>query len=214
MNGARFLLNVGNRRNSLLTATVALLILLLAITANKSHAQYRVVTGTLIDTVTQQPVSYAHLQIKRTNRGTVANSEGKFSLSVREQLPSDTLVISSIGYESLTLPVNQLSKNDTLFLTEANVTLNPIIVTPLSAKEIIRKSIQSIPVNYPHTAYQLQGFYLTATRECQTYVRLLEGPVRVTDLGYTSKNSWDVAYLDTKKSKDYRKYRFRRGQSS
>lgn len=206
MKTIHFLFSAGIRRNLMLVDTTGLLILLLAITANKSYAQYRVATGILIDTVTREPVSYAHLQIKGTNRGTVANSEGRFSLSVKEQLTGDTLVISSIGYAPLTLAVNQLSENDTLFLREANVTLNPIIVTPLSAKEIVRKSIQSIPVNYPHTAYQLQGFYLTATQECQKYVRLLEGPVGVSDPGYTSKNSSDVTYFDTKQSKDYRTY--------
>jgi hypothetical protein len=174
--------------------------------AHLLHAQeQQIIRGIIMDETTRQPVPYAHLQIHHTHQGTVANQEGAFSFLFTGVL-DDTLVISSIGYESLRLSMEQLIKKDTFFLKEATLTLNPILITSLTAEEFVKKSIQSIPKNYPQNS-RFTGFYRTATKECQTFVRLSEGPVEVIDPGYLSKDTVHVAYLNRQESKDYRAYK-------
>lgn len=71
--------------------------LLLCCLASQAFAQVRI-HGVVTDADTGQPLSAATIQIPDTYRGTVANSEGAFELTVPD-LPV-TLVVRFIGYDS------------------------------------------------------------------------------------------------------------------
>ena len=72
------------------------LILLASLFASFSFGQ-SLFTGKIVDSETGQPLPYAYVLKKGTNRGTVTNEDGSFKLMC---LSTDTLTITFIGYDS------------------------------------------------------------------------------------------------------------------
>ncbi|WPP52400.1 carboxypeptidase-like regulatory domain-containing protein [Catalinimonas niigatensis] len=167
----------------------------------------QLIRGVIIDEATRQVIPFAHLQFKISRLGTVANQEGAFSSFIKGGASDDTLFISSMGYETSKIHISEVMTKDTFLLKEASITLHPILITTLSAEEIVRKSIQSISKNYPQNDVHFIGFYRTATKECQTFVKLLEGPVSVADPGYASKDTANITYLNVSESEDFSQYK-------
>ena len=87
------------------------------------YAQSLSVKGLVVDS-SGEPVIGAGIMVKGTTNGTVSGADGSFSLSAPENA---TLVISSIGYKSVTEPVNKRSfikitlEDDTVLLEDAVV---------------------------------------------------------------------------------------------
>jgi hypothetical protein len=68
-----------------------------------SASGQRTLKGIVVDSITLNAVPNAAVKIKGTGRGTITNAGGIFLLKVKE---TDTLVISSIGYVRVTVPVD------------------------------------------------------------------------------------------------------------
>ena len=68
-----------------------------------SASGQKLLKGIVADSITLNGVPNAAIKIKSTNRGTLTNANGIFILKVKE---TDTLVISSIGYFRIEVPVN------------------------------------------------------------------------------------------------------------
>ncbi|NSL86787.1 TonB-dependent receptor [Chitinophaga sp. Mgbs1] len=62
----------------------------------------QVLKGTVIDSLTRQPVPGATVKVLGTANGATTNEKGEFQLSVPENAK---LIISSIGFENMTVPV-------------------------------------------------------------------------------------------------------------
>ncbi|TGE25802.1 hypothetical protein E5K00_11605 [Hymenobacter aquaticus] len=71
--------------------------------AGGAAAQVRV-TGTVSGAKDRQPIPGAAIFVQGTNRGTVANAEGDFALSVAN---TDTLVFRAVGFKPQRLPLGR-----------------------------------------------------------------------------------------------------------
>lgn len=100
-------------------------------------AQDRVLTGSVRSTTDQMPVPGANIAVKGKNRGTVTDSEGKFSLP----LPSGDIVVvvSSVGFKRLEIPVG--SKSSIEILLEEDQSLLSEVVVTASAIEREKKTL-------------------------------------------------------------------------
>jgi hypothetical protein len=86
--------------------------------------------GTVVDKSSQAPVPYATIGFIKKNAGTNADEKGKFILEVPMADP-DTLLISSVGYESLKISVQDARVNSTIALEKK--------VRPLASVTVISK---------------------------------------------------------------------------
>ena len=133
-----------------------------------ASAQQRSISGMVSD-VQGIPVIGASVVIKGTTLGTVTDMEGKFQL---EAEPSQTLEVSFIGYQKVSLPVG----NQTYFLItlkEDTETLDEVVVVGYatqkkvnltgSVSSVSAKDIRDIPVANTTTLLQgrLPGLVLT-----------------------------------------------------
>ncbi|WP_375577938.1 carboxypeptidase-like regulatory domain-containing protein [Marivirga tractuosa] len=75
---------------------------------NPSFSQFK---GVLIDEKTERPVPYASVYLKNQQKGTSSSFDGWFTIELDK---TDTLIISSVGYQKLELAYSEL--NDTIFL--------------------------------------------------------------------------------------------------
>jgi len=95
------------RRSSLITILFLFLFIPVAIT------QSIVISGTIRDAHTQEPISYASVYLRTAGNGKMSDSSGSFSFHLNN-LTTDTLIVSFVGYEIFKIPVSQL--NDSMAL--------------------------------------------------------------------------------------------------
>jgi hypothetical protein len=110
-----------------------LLMLLLAWPA--IHAPAQVIKGSVVDSKTGEPVSFASVYFNGTTVGTISNENGEFELDISRH-SSMPLIVSAVGYSTLTL--DEFSSYESL-----NVSLLPLVydidAVTISARSLKRE---------------------------------------------------------------------------
>lgn len=137
--------------------------LLLLLSSQWSLAQSNLrFQGKVIDEKTQEPLSFAHLIVKGKYFGTTTNNSGVFVLSLEQTYLQDSLLISYLGYRSITVPIAKLQRSgNILSLAEESAALTEVVViSPTTPPvEIVRKALQNIPYNYLQEPKNSLGFF-------------------------------------------------------
>ena len=87
------------------------------------YAQQTAVTGKVLDS-TNEPLIGVTIQVKGTQRGTITDFEGKFSIQASRD---ETLVVSYIGYKTQEVPLSG-TRDLTIVLAEDNEMLEEVVV--------------------------------------------------------------------------------------
>lgn len=93
-----------------------------------STADAQSISGFVLDSMSQEPISYSSIVALPSGQGTLANEDGYFSLSY---LPQDTTIaLSRVGYATLHLSLSSLTtaSQPLQFLLTANSTLSEVEV--------------------------------------------------------------------------------------
>ncbi|MCW3089164.1 MAG: carboxypeptidase-like regulatory protein [Ferruginibacter sp.] len=80
-----------------------------------SNAQNLSFTGNVQDGHTKEPVSFASVYLLKSGIGQTSDSAGNFTFSIAH-LPSDTLVVSYVGYKLVKIPVNNIKEHSRLII--------------------------------------------------------------------------------------------------
>ena len=80
-----------------------------------THAQF-VVTGSVLDSSTREPLTPASVFCQNTTLGTVTNKQGEFSIALKSG--GYDLIFSYTGYQTQTIRVTENSKLEVLMLKE------------------------------------------------------------------------------------------------
>jgi len=92
-------------------------------------AQKTVIRGRVIDSETNEPVPYTNIGFQHSLIGTISENDGSFYLTTTKA--TDTLLVSSVGYELERLPVKKGTEQYfDVKLIPAFITLEAVIVTP------------------------------------------------------------------------------------
>ena len=146
----------------------------------------------IVDFTTMTPIESASIYVKQTTTGTVSNADGKFVLQVPEDYASDTLVISSIGYKSYKIPVNEFDNSFEIFLEEDVASLDEIVLIaetrPKTGNDIVLKAIEELSETLPDSAYIQKGFLRHKERNKLEFKWLIESAITVYDSGYGSSS--------------------------
>ena len=104
------------------------------------------ISKTLIDKETNQPVMFAHVYIKNdVQTGTISNTDGKFVL--KNAADNDTFVISHLSYNIYYFTKASVC-SDTIILIPKVENIKEVTVKALSARSLLENVIDSIPQNY------------------------------------------------------------------
>ncbi|MFK8061503.1 MAG: carboxypeptidase-like regulatory domain-containing protein [Polaribacter sp.] len=131
-----------------------------------SQEKFTKISCKVLDKSTKEPVVYATVMLKKMNRGTHADFNGKFEIPVRF-LKNGTIKISSIGYLTKEVKLSDLKTGivNLIYLSKSNQQLKEIVVKTsikkkkLLAKQIVRKAIENILENYPNQKHSYIGYY-------------------------------------------------------
>jgi hypothetical protein len=141
-----------------------------------SSSGQRLVEGTIVDKETKKPVPFASIGIIGTSKGTSSNLNGQFSISINE---TDSIRITCVGYESLSLGATQLLPS--IDLTPIVTQLSEIVILDraINAKRVLRRAFANIDINYNDRPFLQQFFYRHYCKDGTSYGRLIEAAVDV-----------------------------------
>ena len=105
------------------------------------------ISGIVLDSLTKQPIPFANI-ISNFNKNTITNEEGRFRLFKDILFTNrDSVYVSSIGYNSLTILATDLIKESKIVLSPKIIELETVIVTnreKLTAIQIINKVKENV----------------------------------------------------------------------
>jgi hypothetical protein len=88
--------------------------------------------GIIKDKVTNENLAYVNVGIVNQNSGTVSDANGKFEFKIRDNLSTEDLKISLIGYNTIILKVsefaNKIAKNEIIYLEKSIAVLKEIVI--------------------------------------------------------------------------------------
>ncbi len=179
---------MGNR-----TPQKIIFILLLFISASIYSQQNEYIIGKLLDIKTQEPIVFASIRIKGRALGVISNEDGSFKIPLKYKNYGDIIEISSMGYQSTEILINDLQRYEVnmLRLQPAVLELEETVVLAkskrkkvLSARKIVRKAIEAIPQNFPETSFSTIGYYRDYQMKDQVHINLNEAILEVFDEGF------------------------------
>ncbi len=156
--------------------------------------------GQLIDSTQNESIAFATIRIKGKALGVISNIDGTFKIPMRFNELGEILEISCLGYESKEMNIEDLNESESniIALKPGGFKLNEAIVSAnikrLSAKQIVKVAINSIPQNYPENEFGLVGYYRDYQVKNNSYTNLNEAIIKVSDGGFGKKNSYYNRY--------------------
>ena len=97
-----------------------------------------IIAGSVIDTVTKEPLFFVNIGIKHKNIGTTSWKNGSFSLTIPKLYDNDTLTLSMVGYYELHVPIVNMIPGHSIFQLRRKPT-ELSLVTVMSKKMVERK---------------------------------------------------------------------------
>ncbi len=110
------------------------------------------ITAKVVDKKTNEPIPYATIQYA-ANSGVITNEEGTFSFTLtKNQIPADSVYISSMGYEKLGIALNTIT-DSIIYIAPKAVELSSVFVSNknLTIDEIMDNVKENVPKNYSNT---------------------------------------------------------------
>jgi len=169
----------------------------------------------VLDDGTLLPVPYVHLFIKGEHIGTITNEEGKVVFKIDSIYADDTIFLSCIGYETRNEPIKKLIDNaiNEIRLEKQIYFIDDVEVASKISKSIVKSAIESILDNYPSEKYHFNGYFRTALKENEDFVRYLEASVNVFDKGFHKKKGVYAKINQLRKTNDFRNYKWEEGNN-
>ncbi|MEZ5040727.1 MAG: carboxypeptidase-like regulatory domain-containing protein [Saprospiraceae bacterium] len=168
--------------------------------------------GSIRDVQSDAPVAFASIGIKNKSIGVISNLEGDFQVPMTYQTQGDTIIISCIGYDQMTLPLSSLLKGqiNIIKLKKADYILPEAVVRSkkrrkLSAIALVRRAIKSIPDNYPSSPFSYIGYYRDYQKKEDQYLNLNEAILAVYDQGFQTDDrvSTQIKLYDYQPNSDF-----------
>jgi hypothetical protein len=189
--------------------------LLLSINISQGNCQLPdYIKGKVIDSKTLQPVSYATVRIKHSKLGIHTNAEGDFRILNEPAFQSDSLVVTCIGFQTLSVPYRVLktSEMNYLKLVPNIYGLKEVSVIArkgkLSPEIIISRALKNIRKNNPYTPFSYVSYYRDYLKDSSTYLNLNEAIIQTLDNGFGyASDSNKYRLLEFKKNNDFRRIR-------
>lgn len=177
-------------------------LVLISISSVAFGQQQDYMVGKLFDSETNEPVVFANIRIKDRAVGIITNVDGSFRIPLKYKEYGDIIEISSMGYETKELPINDFSQDELNIVTisPAAISLQEAVVKAkgkrrLSAKQIVQRAIDAIPRNFPTTSFSTIGYYRDYQKGKGQYINLNEAILEVFDQGF---DQLDDATSDTR----------------
>ena len=173
-----------------------------------AHAQtnsVKEITGRVIDQKTREPLALASVRLSDDQSATVTNREGRFSIKIPVDNPSQELLISFMGYESARLAINDQPDPLLISLIPSTTILREVTVSvPQDPGVLVLEMLNNRQNQGSPQKSQVITFFREAVRKKSKNLSLAEAIIEV-DKQPNSSDKNDVARLiQFRKSTNYK----------
>jgi hypothetical protein len=173
---------------------------------NIDSSSFKYFKGTILDSKTNNELTFATITVSGSNISTISNSEGKFLIKIPIYRQDASLIISFLGYKDRVISIKDLKQEkNLLYLEPVNVLLKEVVVNVMDANKIFSNVIHNRSKNYGDSAIQIIGFYRESIKKRRTYVSVLESIVDIQKMPFSSVVQDQVNILKGRKNADYAK---------
>lgn len=150
---------------------------------------YFTVTGIVKNKDSRRKLENVNVSVPGTNIGTVTNSDGVFSLKIKDAEMARGLEVSHIGYlnTQISLKDNTDLSTLTVWMMPAPNLLNEIVIFGNNARGIVDEAIRKIPVNYSPDKNMLTAFYRETVQKRRRYISVSEAVIDVYKTAYNDR---------------------------
>ena len=150
---------------------------------------YFTVTGVVRNKEHRKKLENVNVSVPGTNIGTVTNSDGLFSLKIKDAEIVRGLEVSHIGYlnTQISLKENKDLSTLTVWMIPAPNLLSEIVIFGNNARGIVEEAIRKIPVNYSPNENMLTTFYRETVQKRRRYISVSEAVIDVYKTAYNDR---------------------------
>jgi len=187
---------------------VTVLALIVSVVLSAQEVEYNLVNGLVKDAKTKDRVVFATITVPGTTIGTVANSDGEFTLKVPKTATSEVFEISHLGYQNTTFPiVNGTGGKGKVYLLEpASIEIQSIVIRPMDGKSILEGVLNNIDQNYSKKPASYTAFYRESIKQKRDYISIAEAVTEIYKAPYSYTLETDkVKILKGRRGENIRK---------
>jgi len=157
---------------------------------------YLQVGGRLYDGETRQVITFATVTLNEIGLGTITNNDGAFTMRIPSSFIHASVVISHLGYQSQTIPIELLlGKKYTIYLQPRYIPIQEVIIRNIDARGIVTAMVENRYKNYASNDVYLTGFYREGVSRNNQYLGYSEAIFRIYKSAITESTSSDQVKL-------------------
>lgn len=170
------------------------------------HSQKNIKLNGLVVDENNEPIPYAAVGIPSKSIGTATTEDGDFYLLVSQKNLSDILEVSSIGFETFKIKVQDFinQKEKKIVIKEAVMSLDEIVLDKRKPKDYAKQAIRKLWKTTINDEHQLNILYRRFSVEDGKARFLVEHYINVLDKGPLEGRFLGVELVAGRKSADYR----------
>lgn len=136
-------------------------------------AQKSVLEGVIVDAVSGEPISFAHIAIKGSSLGSISNDNGAFILPLPDGLQADSVLFSHVSYKTATFVISTFINGSTIKLSPLIINGAEITVVDISDHQTIEETVKNLLRDGAET-HLMKGFYRKTTKIDTNYIQAIE----------------------------------------
>ncbi len=164
---------------------IFLLVIIQSTFSNTVHAQGKI-EGQVVEE-NDTPIPYASVKLADHNEGIVSDTAGRFLLRIHGASKNDTIIISSIGFEPLKIPVANVAKKGRYILKSFSTKMESVVVRSFGKEDIAGAKTDIVgyyrswsttnkggeigrAIHVPHKEYQVSRVRFKLFSTCDTAI--------------------------------------------
>lgn len=167
--------------------------------------EWEEIKGRILGLDSNDALEQATITLKGTNRSTVSNKEGKFSLKILKSQQTPLLIVQAIGYKEKEVAVSKFSGKPLKIILENNtITLDAAnIVAYTDAAALVKRVFKNRPENYLNDKTVMTAFYRETIKKRSKNASLAEAVVNIYKQPYGNNRKDQIKMLKSRKDTDY-----------
>ncbi len=142
-------------------------------------SEYYYIQARVFDKSDKKPVPYANVILKGRNLGTITNIDGNFSFKIPSGCINDSLIVSFIGYKSVSKNISNLTNGEAIYIEPVSVELSEVVVKHFEPTALIKMALQKVPDNYSSIPEMHIGFYRETSKQNNDYIVISEAVLKI-----------------------------------
>lgn len=132
------------------------------------------IDGYIFDSQTKMPLENVDVYFNNNPLGSASNFNGYFNIEDERFSSNDTIIFSHIGYKEKRYKVSDFINESTdIFLDSETISLDEVIITPITIKGVLDQAINRFDSNHLHTNIVYKGDIIQVNKQDTLIKRLL-----------------------------------------